>query len=234
MGRYVDAAKFCRFRSWTETTKRFSGVRPGGRNRKIAPAAEELRRTGSIISLPPALKIPLGLQVVEAAIELGDPKMANHYLEILNVESSTPKERMKRGVEGKLAETQGDFEGQTKWEDVADGDDRRARARASVAKVELLMKLRRLDPGEALEELETLRFAWRGDDFEFDLLRRMGDLYLSIGDYRNGLHVRQAATNFREHDEARSDPPNGRSLSGALFGRRGGSAGARHRHCLVR
>ena len=161
MGRYVDAAKFLSVPVldgndeaifWRSVLVAETG--------KLPLAAEELRRTGSIIRpYPPALKIPLGLQVVEAAIELGDPKMATHYLEILNVESSTPKERMEiEYVEGKLAETQGDFEeAVTKWEDVVDGDDRRARARASVAKVEHLKKLRRLDPGEALEELESLR-----------------------------------------------------------------------------
>ena len=72
-----------------------------------------------------------------------------------------------------------------------------------VARTELLLKLRNISRGEAIDELETLRFAWRGDEFEFRLLRRLGDLYLAEGDYRNGLRtLRQAATYFRKHQEA--------------------------------
>ena len=207
MGRYIDAAKFLAAPKldgndeaifWRSILVAETG--------KLPLAAEELRRTGSIIRpYPRALKIPLGLHITEAAIELGDPKTATHYLEILNVETPTPGEQLDiKYVEGKLAEIQGNFdEAVTKWEEVVEGDNRWARARASVAKVELLMKLQRIDAREAVEELETLRFAWRGDDFEFNLLRRMGDLYLSIGDYRNGLGtLRQAATHFREHDQA--------------------------------
>lgn len=207
MGRYVDAAKLLSHKVldgndeaifWRSVLVAETGELP--------TAAEELRRTGSIIRpYPRALKVPLGLIVTEAAIHLGDPKTATHYLEILNVEDPTPSEKRSiEYLEGKLAETGGNFdEAITKWEEVIKGDNRWARARAAVAKVELLMKIQRLEPREAVEELETLRFAWRGDDFEFDLLRRMGDLYLSIGDYRNGLNtLRQAATHFREHEEA--------------------------------
>ena len=72
-----------------------------------------------------------------------------------------------------------------------------------MARTELLLKLRQMSPAEAIEELENLRFAWRGGDFEFRLLRRLGDLYLAEGDYRSGLRtLRQAATYFREHKEA--------------------------------
>ena len=44
-----------------------------------------------------------------------------------------------------------------------------------------------MGPKEAIEEFEKLRYAWRGDDFEFDVLNRLGDLYIDVTDFRNGL-----------------------------------------------
>jgi hypothetical protein len=107
-------------------------------------------------------------------------------------------------VQGRLAELSGQFdEAIAKWEEVEDGTHRPSRAKATVARTELLLKLRNISPAEAIDDLETLRFAWRGDEFEFRLLRRLGDLYLTEGDYRSGLRtLRQAATYFRRHKEA--------------------------------
>jgi len=58
---------------------------------------------------------------------------------------------------------------------------------------------------EATEELEKQRFAWRGDDREFDLLRRLGALYLEQDKCREALQtLRQAATHFRNHPDAKA------------------------------
>lgn len=56
---------------------------------------------------------------------------------------------------------------------------------------------------EAIQDLENIRFSWRGGDFEFNLLRRLGTLYLEEGRYRRGLdRLRQAATYFRTNEQA--------------------------------
>ena len=107
-------------------------------------------------------------------------------------------------VEGRLKELSGNFDGAVgKWEEVQEGPHRPSRAKAAVARTELLLKLKQIDDFEAIVELEKLRFAWRGDEFEFELLRRLGDLYIAVGDYRNGLRtLRQAATHFRDNEKA--------------------------------
>ena len=44
--------------------------------------------------------------------------------------------------------------------------------------------------------MDGLRFAWRGDDFELTLMRRLGELRIKDGDYRGGFDaLRQAADN---------------------------------------
>ena len=171
-------------------------------------ASRVLRRTGGVIrTYPNALKMSLGLLASEAAIEVGDIRQANHLLELLTVDEPDRSQALRISyVEGRLMELSGDFDGAVgKWEEVEAGTHRPSRARAIVARVEMLLKLEKIERPEAIEEFERLRFSWRGDDFEFALLRRLGHLYLEEGDYRNGLRIlRQAATHFRSHKDAKT------------------------------
>ena len=169
-------------------------------------AALNLRRTSGIIRpYPKALKTPLSLLVAESAIEVGDAKQAADFLTSLEAEEPTPAQKGQIAfVEGRLLELNGDFDGAVgKWEEAQAGPHRPSRAKASVSRTELLLKLESITKKQAIEELEKLRFAWRGDDFEFNLLRRLGRLYMEVDDYRNGLRtLRQAVTHFRKHEGA--------------------------------
>ena len=164
------------------------------------------RAKGIIRPYPRALKMAIGKLVTEAAIQVGDINTASENLKALVAENPTPVESAELDyIEGRLKELGGDFEGAvTKWEAAQEGPHRPSRAQGRVgARTELLLKLREMSRAEAIEEYEKLRFAWRGDDFEFQSLRRLGELYLTEGDYRNGLRtLRQAATHFRDHKDA--------------------------------
>jgi len=169
-------------------------------------AAPELKRTGVVTQkYPRALKLLMGTLVADAAVEIGDIKTAKAFVEALK--ALKPHEAQLAAiefVEGRLLDLGGDSDGAiTKWEAVQEMRNRTMRAKATIARMELLLKLERMPIKEAIEELEKLRFAWRGDDFEFDLLRRLGGLYLDEGIYRNGLQaLRQAATYFRDNEAA--------------------------------
>ncbi len=169
-------------------------------------AAAGLRRTGSLIrSYPRALKVPLGQAIVQAALDAGDLKMAEHYIDVLANEEPSPAEAARLGyLDGRRKELAGDFDGAVRaWEEVERSGHRPSRARAIKARVDLLLRQKSMERPQAIEELERLRFAWRGDAFEFDLLTRLGELYLAEGNYREGLHaLRQAATYFRSHPDA--------------------------------
>jgi tetratricopeptide (TPR) repeat protein len=56
----------------------------------------------------------------------------------------------------------------------------------------MMLEENMIGPDEAVQGLEALRFAWRGDEFELNLLHRLGNLYIVRGDYNNGL------TTYRE------------------------------------
>ncbi len=185
-------------RLWAAATRAMVGDRIG--------SARDLRFTGSIArDYPRALKMPLGILIAEVAAETGDGQGARLFLDALNLENPTKGEQaMLQFAEGKLRELDGDFDGAIGlWEEVLESDHRPSRARARVARTEMLLKLRRIDLRDAIEEYEKLRFAWRGDKLEFNNLRRLGSLYLDEGFFREGLStLKEAATHFREFEEA--------------------------------
>jgi tetratricopeptide (TPR) repeat protein len=176
------------------------------RSGQMIAAAHELRRTGSITQpYPKPLRFPLALLIAEAAVEIGDIENAVKFLEALNSGATSPKELAAIAyIEGKMAEISGDEDGAVgKFEEAIEGNDRAVLVKAAYARLNLLLQMDRMDADEAIEILEGLRFLWRGDNFEFNLLRRLGTLYIEENGYRRGLQaLRQAATYYREHEEA--------------------------------
>ncbi len=172
----------------------------------FSESAFALKRLGGVIrNYPPRLKFPLALLLTEAALSSGDVRQAESYLEVLESEQLNNRQvDAVKYLRGRTKEISGDPDGAVvTYEQVENGNHRPSRARAALSKSELLYKNERIDAKQLIEALEKLRFAWRGDDFEFKLLRRLGDLYVQTGNYRDGLRtLRQAATYFREHPQA--------------------------------
>lgn len=169
-------------------------------------ASRVLRQLGSVVrGYPDPLKMPLGLMVAQTAVEVGDTRQATHFLDLLAIEHPNPRQQAQMAyVQGRVAELSGNFDGAlAKWEEAERGVHLPSRAKATVARTELMLKLDKATRAEAISAYEKLRYVWRGDDFEFGLLRRLGHLHLEAGDFRNGLRtLRQAATYFREHRES--------------------------------
>ncbi|MDH3336095.1 MAG: hypothetical protein OEL50_05575, partial [Rhodospirillaceae bacterium] len=143
--------------------------------------------------------------VANAAVEIGDIKQANSYIDILNLEKPNPSQQNQIDfVSARLLKLEGDFEGAIgKFEEVMSGVHRPSRARAAVARAQLLQELERYSSQDMIEEYEKLRFSWRGDDFEFWLLRSLGQMYSDAGMYRDALQaLKQAATYFRDYKES--------------------------------
>jgi len=73
------------------------------------------------------------------------------------------------------------------------------RALAALQKTDLELKQGRLEAAEALDTLERLRFAWRGDQYELDVIAAMVDLQLDQDAYGAALMLlRTAVSNFPE------------------------------------
>lgn len=54
----------------------------------------------------------------------------------------------------------------------------------------------KIDSAEAVDQLEKLRFAWRGDDFELKLLSRLGGIYVEQKEFNTGLQTLKLAVTF--------------------------------------
>jgi hypothetical protein len=90
------------------------------------------------------------------------------------------------------------------WASLADSPLDDIKARSQFDLVEERLKAGELKPAEAIGPLESLRFVNRGGDFEFNLLRKLGTLYLHENQSRKGLvSLRAAAAHFPDRPEAK-------------------------------
>ena len=82
---------------------------------------------------------------------------------------------------------------------------RRINAMATLALTEDELARKSISAKDAIDRLDRLRFAWRGDEFELSLLERLGDLYLDINDPRSALTaLRQAVSYFKPSPRTRA------------------------------
>ncbi|MGH6894448.1 MAG: hypothetical protein ACREEP_19540, partial [Dongiaceae bacterium] len=90
------------------------------------------------------------------------------------------------------------------WSKLADSPVEEIKARSQYDLVDERLKGGDLKPAEAIAPLEALRFVYRGGDFEFNLLGKLGTLYLDDNQSRKGLAMlRAAAANFPDRPEAK-------------------------------
>ena len=88
------------------------------------------------------------------------------------------------------------------YEAVIAGGSRRARIRAAVARVNLMLESGTTTRDQAVAALEELTHAWRGDTHEIALLNRLADLRLEAKDYAGALDLmRRVVTNFPNRPE---------------------------------
>ncbi len=78
------------------------------------------------------------------------------------------------------------------------------RARAQLDKVDVQLALGQIDEVKAIESLEKLYYAWRGDEFELDLVLRLAKLKVANNQYRDALLLlRDGVTQFAEWDKSK-------------------------------
>ena len=133
----------------------------------------------------------LGLAIAEALIDLGDIPAARDRLEAISANSPDPSEEgQERYLRGRLALLEGKpDEAREIWAALERGEPSPARVLATLALVDEEMKEKRLTPEQATARVEQLRYIWRGDDLEFAVLRKLGELAIESGDIQKGLRT---------------------------------------------
>jgi hypothetical protein len=66
-------------------------------------------------------------------------------------------------------------------------NDRLYKIRAEMALIDLRVATGSLTPAHAADRLEALRFGWRGDDLEVDILHRLAQFYVQAKNVKSGL-----------------------------------------------
>lgn len=170
-------------------------------------AVEHFARAGEIPGgYPRNFTTELALLAAEAAIRVGDFRGAGSFLDVVAEGAPTPGEKARLDfLRARVLQASGDLETALEiWRRLADGEDRWARVRSERALIEHALKSNRMSGKEAAERLDQLRYAWRGDRLEFELLRELGKLRLAENEYEQGLDaLRQAVTFFPNSPETK-------------------------------
>lgn len=91
------------------------------------------------------------------------------------------------------------------WKRAAAISDQMYNVRARLSLIDLGVVQGKITPGEAAERLERLRYAWRGDDLELDILRRLGKFYIESGKVEDGLATMKQVLAFLPENQTAED-----------------------------
>jgi tetratricopeptide (TPR) repeat protein len=139
-----------------------------------------------LATYPDPYFIRFHLLAIESAMATGDTRRANLLLDRLAKEKGVDAMNSPAGyyLRGVVAADANNFDrAENFWKLAAASNDRLFRIRAELALVDLDVGRGTIKPATAAERLERLRFAWRGDDLEQEVLHRLGMFYLDAGNF---------------------------------------------------
>jgi tetratricopeptide (TPR) repeat protein len=187
---------------------------PDGRLLRAALLAEsgDLTHAGELFTqsggpptdYPRRLRLRLGLLYAEAMLAADAVDEAADALHALaDIEPDAGDAAYLAYLNAMLQHARGETDAATTaLQALAESEDPRARAKATFALVEQGLADKSMDSAAAIDRLERLQFAWRGDQLEYDVLRQLGRLYIEAGEPAKGLTVLQrAVTQFPEHPD---------------------------------
>lgn len=142
----------------------------------------------------------LGLVNVEVALRAGNVAMADEILTMIEDNKKVltqPQQAALQYLKGESARQKGDIEStKTYWEPLITGPDDLYRAKAGLAHTRLLVDKGELKPGKAIDNLERLRYSWRGDELESQINYWLGRTYFEARQFVKGLNIMREAASF--------------------------------------
>lgn len=182
-----------------------------------AAASEQWRLAGElfprnneiVLRYPPRFSVPFMLYMAESALRLGDTVRARNLinaLETLADHMQPHHAAAMRYLRGEAYRQEGEpARALQTWFGVAGGRDRLFHVKASLSIVQLLREIGRISADDARDRLETLRYGWRGDGLEIQVLNAIARLHMDEGRYVQGLREMRRAVILSEeflHDSA--------------------------------
>ncbi len=148
---------------------------------------------------PKQIRQPVALALGEAALRGGKTDVAEDLLRMLEpefAEMSLARQSAWKYLNGELERQLGnDEQALANWETLVTGRDDYYRAKAGLSLTKLQLERKKITPAKAIDRLEGLRYAWRGDELETLINMRLGEVYIDNKEYMKGLAVlRNAAS----------------------------------------
>lgn len=166
--------------------------------------AEEVmpQSLSALYTYPAPIFNRLALVLAEVALRAGDVKRADALLVAVEAQKDTLFEPQKAALgylKGELARQRGDIKTTKElWEPLVKGKDDLYRAKAGLALTRLQVVEKELMPAQAIDNLERLRYAWRGDELEAQINYWLGKTYFESGAYAKGLNIMREAASLVE------------------------------------
>lgn len=155
---------------------------------------------------PHPLRGRLGVLRAVAAMEAFDMGAATVWFNLLMGQEAQLEDRVRSQVQfhqARLARAARNLDRAVElWTEVKRGGHAQSAAEAEYNLIDLGLQQETVSREEAIERLERLRFAWRGDSLELRVLRRLGALYLERDDFRNALSILRIALTHYPGGEA--------------------------------
>tara|TARA_R110000868_G_scaffold219607_1_gene470699 strand:- start:2615 stop:6118 length:3504 start_codon:yes stop_codon:yes gene_type:complete len=130
-----------------------------------------------------------------AALELGDIAAAQDYLYAVDEGNPDAETRLDAAyIAARIEAESGNIDNAIRrFEGLAHSGVPPAEARALYELYRLQVANGRISQEEAIDDLENLRFRWRGDTIELDTVRLLGELYVQTGRFALGLETMATA-----------------------------------------
>lgn len=147
----------------------------------------------------------IGIKLAEVALRNGDVEKAEGLLALLNRRRDEVRETTLYGIRYLYGEAnrQNGLHAKAReyWVPLTVEKDDFYRARAGLALTMLELDDSRISKDEAIDRLEGLRYAWRGDELEAKVNFLLGKLYLEKGRYLKAFTIMRDATTMSPDTE---------------------------------
>ncbi len=185
----------------------FRGVVAADKGDAAAAAKAFIEPLPELKNYPKSLRTDLSLVIAKALIEGGNPMQAQAFTDVIRKDSpnaeTTDRVAYLEGLR-QLKMGQKDAAFQT-WAGLKESTVEEVRADSQYAVIMEKLRSKQMTSAEAIGPLEELRFLARGGNFEFNLLRVLGESYLAAAQPRKGLMtLRQAVTNFPDRADTKT------------------------------
>jgi len=156
-------------------------------------------------SYPDSIRNAMGVVLVEIALREGNSPKAEKYLAVLEAKKRTmdaPRKAALEYLQGELGRQKGDNESAKEtWTDLEKSNDDLYRSKARFALTTLKYGLKDITIDKAIDNLEGLRYAWRGDLLETAINFNLAKLYLEKNDPIKALSLMKGAMMLSPNSE---------------------------------